>query len=834
MTNNNLNNNNNPLLDQGNFLDEAISTVLAQGFHIRKAIENSQLRVCLKEVSVMLAELKTSLLVPKNYYQLYTVIFDQMQSVEQYFREELKRGRSISDLYESVQQAANIIPRIYLLITVGSIYIESGEVQAKQIIFDILQMIKGVQNPLRGLFLRYFCLKMLKDKLPDTNNQYLGEGGSIDDSVDFIIQNLEEMNKLWVKLSNNCTGAEKIIKDKERNDLKVLVGENIIRLSSLTGLTLEKYQKNVLPRIIALLLNSKDQLIQQYLMECIIFAFPNDYNVYCLGLILDTCTKLLPTVDIKSLFISLMDKLAKIVGEVNENEEENEILREFTSKDSNIFDLLKKNIDKIIKEQGDTYDNYKLLELLVAFMKFTIKCNKQNIECINHILSSSVNIVSRFSKTNGKISQEGIKLVMWLLTYPLDSLSFAIFDMNQYPLLMNYLDFSNRKTLALRIIESIMQSKKKLNSIEKIDILLEFINSLLIESSDYIENDLYEFEYEMQSVSKVVYLVHNENCLTFQQMLSKFKAVYSQGGVKRIKYLIPPLVSSYLHLISKMGLNLFINKFECQYDELYKNHYAFFIGGNIDVLSNSHVNDSEYLDFFKKVYEEAFDCIKLMNLYPEIAFRLCITALENINKSMIFKLQYEDQAKYFLDYSFKLLNEDINENDSKLSSLLVLVGCLDHLLTTFDPNTQTLSNYYNMCIASTAKISKRNDQCVAMIACSNLYWNHQFRDGSKVKDLISKAKKYAEYSMTNYTNLNLFIFILNKYIYFIDKKCDAIENSMVIDVIEIIKSHIETIKNENTNPVALPDIQRYFESTMEIIRKKENLRNICSELSNLD
>ena len=110
----------NPNLDQEKFLDEAINIVQSQGFHIRKAIENSQLRQCLKEASVMLGELKTSLLTPKNYYQLYTEIFDQMQNVEQYLREEYKRGRSISDLYESVQQAANIIPRLYLLITVGS------------------------------------------------------------------------------------------------------------------------------------------------------------------------------------------------------------------------------------------------------------------------------------------------------------------------------------------------------------------------------------------------------------------------------------------------------------------------------------------------------------------------------------------------------------------------------------------------------------------------------------------------------------------------------------------------------------------------------------------
>jgi vacuolar protein sorting-associated protein 35 len=63
-----------------------------------------------------------------------------------------------------------------LLITVGSVYIETQEVKSKEILSDLLECIKGVQNPLKGLFLRYYFLMMCKDKLPDVGNQYEGEG----------------------------------------------------------------------------------------------------------------------------------------------------------------------------------------------------------------------------------------------------------------------------------------------------------------------------------------------------------------------------------------------------------------------------------------------------------------------------------------------------------------------------------------------------------------------------------------------------------------------------------------------------------------------------------
>ena len=51
----------------------------------------------------------------------------------------------MDDLYESVQHAAHVVPWIYLLITVGSAYIKSKEGKPKDILNDLLDMVKGVQ-----------------------------------------------------------------------------------------------------------------------------------------------------------------------------------------------------------------------------------------------------------------------------------------------------------------------------------------------------------------------------------------------------------------------------------------------------------------------------------------------------------------------------------------------------------------------------------------------------------------------------------------------------------------------------------------------------------------
>ena len=60
-------------------------------------------------------------------------------------------------------------------------------------------MTRGVQHPLRGLFLRNYLLQSIKEMLPQ---EEVAEDGTITDSIDFIILNFSEMNKLWVRMQH--------------------------------------------------------------------------------------------------------------------------------------------------------------------------------------------------------------------------------------------------------------------------------------------------------------------------------------------------------------------------------------------------------------------------------------------------------------------------------------------------------------------------------------------------------------------------------------------------------------------------------------------------------
>jgi vacuolar protein sorting-associated protein 35 len=55
----------------------------------------------------------------------------------------------------------------YLLITVGVVYIKNNELSRRDILKDLVEMCRGVQHPLRGLFLRNYLLQCTKNVLPD-------------------------------------------------------------------------------------------------------------------------------------------------------------------------------------------------------------------------------------------------------------------------------------------------------------------------------------------------------------------------------------------------------------------------------------------------------------------------------------------------------------------------------------------------------------------------------------------------------------------------------------------------------------------------------------------
>ncbi|WVR05955.1 hypothetical protein IAU60_002982 [Kwoniella sp. DSM 27419] len=309
--------------DEAKMLADVLATVKVQTVQLKRCLEQDQIMEALKAASSMLAELRTSSLSPKQYYELYMSVFDSLRYLSNYLYEGHTEGKHhLADLYELVQYAGNIVPRLYLMITVGSVYMSVPDAPVKEIMKDMLEMSRGVQHPTRGLFLRHYLSGQTRDFLPVGTSD--GPGGNLQDSIGFVLTNFIEMNKLWVRLQHQGHSREREKRETERRDLRILVGTNLVRLSQLEGVDLDMYRNIILPSVLEQVVNCRDVIAQEYLMEVVIQVFTDDFHLHTLGPFLGACAQLHPRVNIKNIVIALIDRLAAYAAREAENEDPEE------------------------------------------------------------------------------------------------------------------------------------------------------------------------------------------------------------------------------------------------------------------------------------------------------------------------------------------------------------------------------------------------------------------------------------------------------------------------------------------------------------------------------
>lgn len=233
-------------------------------------------------------------------------VFDALRYLSVHLREHHPVNH-LADLYELVQYAGNIIPRLYLMISVGTAYMAIADAPVKELMKDMMDMSRGVQHPIRGLFLRYYLSGQARDFLPEGDGD--GPEGNLSDSINFVLTNFVEMNKLWVRLQHQGHSREREARLRERKELQLLVGSNIVRLSQLVDL--ETYKTSILGPLLEQVVQCRDVLAQEYLLEVITQVFPDEFHLHTLDQFLGAVSRLNPHVNVKAIVIGLMDRLSE-------------------------------------------------------------------------------------------------------------------------------------------------------------------------------------------------------------------------------------------------------------------------------------------------------------------------------------------------------------------------------------------------------------------------------------------------------------------------------------------------------------------------------------------
>jgi len=361
---------------------------MADAFKMKLSIDKGRIMDALNHASTFISELRRSDLSPKEYYQLYISVTDQLRHLVVYLTEEFERGRKLADLYEVVQHAGNIIPRLYLLITVGYVYMKTSPKCRKEILKDLVEMCSGVQHPLRGLFLRNYLLQMCREVLPSNNDN--PSEGVLQDSLDFILTNFAEMNKLWVRIQHQGHSRERDRKEKDRQDLRLLVGTNLVRLSQLEGVDVDCYKEVVLPSVLEQIVSSRDSIAQEYLMECLIQVFPDEFHLATLKPFFNSCALLTPRVNVKNIVIALIEKLSN--SKIDEPKPK-DLYEEFSAQIDHIIETREKIPSQDINETKEKIPPQDIIAMKGALIKFALKRMPDEDEPIDKALESGLKLI---------------------------------------------------------------------------------------------------------------------------------------------------------------------------------------------------------------------------------------------------------------------------------------------------------------------------------------------------------------------------------------------------------------------------------------------------------
>ncbi|CAM6058139.1 unnamed protein product [Sphagnum tenellum] len=745
--------------EQEKWLADAMALVQHHAFYMHRALDANNIRDVLKFSAQMLSELRTSKLSPQKYYELYMRTFDELRQLEVFFREEGKRGRLNADIYELVQHAGNILPRLYLLCTVGSVYIKSKEAPAKDVLKDLVEMSRGVQHPIRGLFLRSYLSQISRDKLPDIGSPYEGEGGSVMDAVEFVLQNFTEMNKLWVRMQHQGLVRDKEKREKERSELRDLVGKNLHVLSQLEGVDLEMYREVVLPRVLEQVVNCKDELAQYYLMDCIIQVFPDDFHLQTLETLLGACPQLQPTVDIKTVMSQLMERLSKYVAASPD------VLQEFLQVEA--FSKFSHSVVEVIDAQPDM-PLVGAVSLHVSLLTFVLRVHADRLDFIDQVLGACVKKL----EGKGKVKDsKATKQLVALLSAPLEKYKdvVVVLKLSNYARVMEHLDYETNKVMTVVLIQSILSNSTMISAPDKVDALFELLKELIQDSegqplSDTVDEE--DFQEEQNLVARLVHMLVNDDPEQMFLILTTARKHFVQGGPRRLQYTLPPLIFTALKLVHSLQAQ--------------------------DLPEEGEGSGSVSL---KKVFQFLHQMVEALAMVPaaELSLRLYLQCAEAAGDCGLEPVAYE-----FFTQAFVLYEEEVSDSKAQVTALQLIIGTLQRTRVFGVENRDTLTH---KATGYSAKLLKKPDQCRAVYICSHLFWVEDGGtiDGERVLLCLKRALRiaHAAQQMSSATRgtsgpMTLFVEILNKYLYYFEKGNPQVTSSVIQGLLELIVTDMQS------------------------------------------
>jgi vacuolar protein sorting-associated protein 35 len=674
-------------------------------------------------------------------------VFDALRHLSDYLRDSHPVNH-LADLYELVQYAGNIIPRLYLMITVGTVYMGVEDAPVKEIMKDMMEMSRGVQHPIRGLFLRYYLMGQARDYLPGGTED--GPQGSQQDSINFILTNFVEMNKLWVRWQHQGHSREREQRTQERRELELLVGSNLVRLSGLVDL--EAYKNIIIGPLLEQVVQCRDVLAQEYLLEVITKVFPDDYHLHTLDQMLSAIARLNPHVDMKKIVIGLMDRLSSFAQRESENsspEEKQHIEEEAVTKmlekaslneekkpesdaaeetpktngdqkespaetpsapptepvngeepkavgDVKLYEIFYEQVVNIVRTRGLSIQD--TMALLTSLVNLALNIYPEKLEYVDQVLGFASEKTSEYIDSADLHSAATQSNMLNLLLSPVRTY-FSLFTalaLPHYLPLYHSQTYTTRRSVAGEVAKNVLRNKTKITSVEHLEGVLSILKVIVKEGiqqpgsyaglGNRQRGDSDETVEEQGWLARIVHLIQAPNNDTQLKLLQQTRKAF-EGGNERIKYTTPALITASMKLARKLK-------------------------------AREHLEDnwqSQSSTLYRFMHQT------LTQLYTRVnpaATELCLRLFVSCGQ-IADQCGFEEFAYEFLAQAFTIYEDSISDSRAQFQAVCIIAGALQQTRGFGKENYDTL---ITKAALHGSKLLKKPDQCRAVYLASHLWW----------------------------------------------------------------------------------------------------------------
>jgi vacuolar protein sorting-associated protein 35 len=381
----------------------------------------------------------------------------------------------------------------------------------------------------------------------------------------------------------------------------------------------------------------------------------------------------------------------------------------------------------------------------------------------------------------------------------------SVLSISSYLPLLALQPESTQRDISSAVLDKVLESERKIETVEEATGVFDLLKVTIRSSSKPADSGGVPggtstgllgveapvepvYNEEQSKLAKIVHRLYNKDPDMHAKLLAVARnALHDGGAMARFTY--PAIVTNATKLVRR-----------------YKR-----VGGKD---SEAEAKMSSIYKFLHRIISE----IAGAGAKPELALRLYVDVA-----AMADKVKAEEAAYEFLAEAFTLYEEYVTDSRAQFQALCIICGTLQSSRNFSTENYDTL---VSKCAQYGSKLLKKPDQCRAVYIASHLWCATEiaalgeeegsaklYRDDKRVLECLQRALRVADACMDVAISVELFVEILNRYIYYFDHGNTEVTARHINGLIEVIQTNLANNSDESTSVSP----RMHFERTLHYI-----------------